>query len=275
MAARTSLLCPRCRRLVSADEAVCPYCGLRSPGSWWRRIGIGGAEGVLAWILYANVILYGLSLILGASRGGSGGLFSFLSPSDQSLFLLGATGTLPLRLHRWWSLLAANYLHGGLLHILFNMMALRQVGPLALREYGPSRFVVVYTLGGVLGFWISALAGVPFTIGASAAICAVIGAMLYYGKSRGGSYGQALYRQLGGWVVSLAIFGFLVPGINNWGHGGGLAAGAALGWLLGYQEQRREAPLHRTLAAACVALTLVALAWGVGSAVYLRLGTQG
>jgi rhomboid protease GluP len=275
MAARTSLLCPRCRRLVSADETVCPYCGLRSPSSWWRRVGIGGAEGVLAWILYANVALYGLSLVLGVGRFGSGNPLSFLSPSDESLFLFGATGTLPLRLHRWWSLLAANYLHGGLLHLLFNMMALRQIGPLTVREYGPSRFVILYTLGGVLGFGVSVLAGVPFTIGASAAVCALIGAMLYYGKSRGGTYGQALYSQLFGWVVSLAVFGFLLPGINNWGHGGGLAAGAGLGYLLGYQERRREAPLHRTLAAVCVALTLAALAWGVGSAVYLRFLAHG
>lgn len=275
MAARTSLLCPRCRRLVSANETVCPYCGLRGPGSWWHRIGIGGAEGVLAWLLYANVALYGLSLLLGAGRGSGGSPFSFFSPSDESLFLLGATGTLPLRLHRWWTLIAANYLHGGLLHLFFNMMALRQIGPLAVREYGPNRFVTVYTAGGALGFWVSALAGVPFTIGASAAVCALIGAMLYYAKSRGGSYGQALYSQLGGWVLSLAVFGFLMPGINNWGHGGGLAAGAGLGYLLGYQERRREVPVHRTLAAVCVALTFAALAWGVGSAAYLRILAHG
>lgn len=267
---RTSFLCPRCRRLLSADETQCPYCGLTHPGSWWRRVGAGGAEGVLAWLLYANVGLFGLSMVLGAGRWG-GGLFSLLSPSDQSLFVLGATGELPLRLHRWWTLLAANYLHGGILHLLFNMMALRQIGPLTLREYGVNRFVAIYTLGGALGFLVSALAGVSFTIGASAAVCALIGAMLYYGKSRGGTYGQAIYSQLGGWVVSLAVFGFLVPGINNWGHGGGLVAGAGLGYLLGYQERGREASWHRVLATLCLVATVGALAWGVASALLLRI----
>jgi rhomboid protease GluP len=62
----------------------------------------------------------------------------------------------------------------------------------------------------------------------------------------------------------------MMPGINNWGHGGGLAAGAALGALLGYQERRRETGGHRLLAGACIALTLAALAWGLGTGLLLR-----
>jgi len=114
--------------------------------------------------------------------------FDFLAPGNRSLLILGATGTVPIfRLQRWWSLLAANYLHGSLMHILFNMVALWQIGPLVIQEYGGWRMLVIYTLGGVLGFLVSTLAGVPLTIGASAAICALIGAILYYGKSRGGT----------------------------------------------------------------------------------------
>lgn len=268
---RSAVLCPGCRRLVAADEKQCPYCGLRGPGSAWRKLGFGDT-GVLGWILYANVLFFGLSLLLSAGRTDfSISPFSFLSPSDQSLLLLGATGTLPVfQLHRWWSLVAANYLHGGLLHLAFNMMALRQIGPVACREYGVARTLVVYTGGGVLGFGVSCAAGVPFTIGASAAVCGLMGAMLYYGKSRGGAYGQALYSQLGGWVVSLFVFGLLFPGINNWGHGGGLAGGAALAWLVGYQEKRRETSVHRLAGALCAVLTLAALSWGAGTGLLLR-----
>jgi rhomboid protease GluP len=172
------------------------------------------------------------------------------------------------RLGRWWTLLAANYLHGGLLHIFFNMMALRQLAPFIAREYGPARLVILYTVGGILGFWVSYLAGVRFTIGASAALCALIGAILFYGRSRGGVYGQAVFKQVGIWALVIFGLGLLLPNINNWGHGGGIVAGALLGWVLGYEEKRAETATHRTLAAICAAATVGVLVWAVVSAVY-------
>ena len=73
------------------------------------------------------------------------------------------------------------------------------------------------------------------TIGASAALCGLIGAALYYGKSRGGTFGQAIYKHTSGWVIGLFFIG-LMPGINNWGHGGGLVAGIGTGYLFSYLE---------------------------------------
>ena len=108
-------------------------------------------------------------------------------------------------------------MHGGILHIFFNMTALVQIGPLVLQEYGLNRMIILYTLGSVCGFLISFLAGVPFTIGASASLCALIGALLYYGKSRSGIYGQNLYRQVLGWVIGLGLFGLIVPGHKQLG----------------------------------------------------------
>jgi rhomboid protease GluP len=131
--------------------------------------------------------------------------------------------------------------------------------------------VIIYTLGGILGFLLSFLMGVRLTIGASAAVCALVGAILFYGKNRGGIYGSALFRQVGGWVIFLFIFGFIVPGINNWGHGGGILAGIVSGFLLGYQERKRENVVHKTLAAACGVITVAVLIWAVGSSVYYRL----
>jgi rhomboid protease GluP len=197
---------------------------------------------------------------------------TFLSPSDTSLLLMGATGTIPIdRYHRWWTVLSANYLHGGILHIFFNMMAFRQLAPLVIREYGVHRMFIIYTIGGIAGFGVSYLAGVRLTIGASAAVCALIGAILYFGKSRGGVYGNAVYRQIGGWAVGLFLFGLLVPGINNWGHGGGFVAGALLGFLLGYQEKVREKFIHKAVAGLCMILTLLILSWAVVSGIYYRM----
>jgi rhomboid protease GluP len=240
---------------------------MRRPGSWLQTnrltAAFAGPEQLVQMILYANVGMFILSILLNPGRANFNlHPMSFLSPGDQSLLVLGATGTVPiLQYHRWWTLLSANYLHGGLLHILFNMLALRQLGPLVAQEFGTHRMFAIYTLGGVLGFFLSFLAGVQFTIGASAALCSLIGALLYYGKSRGGVYGQMIYRQVGGWAITIFVFGLLVPGINNWGHGGGMAAGAALAYLFGYRERRRESPGHRMLGLACGLVTLLVLGW--------------
>jgi rhomboid protease GluP len=273
---RRSILCPNCRKLISQDEPRCPHCGIANPGSWWKN-NIGsrvffGTDQLIRWIIYANVILYGISLLLYPwSSGLSSNPFALLSPSNKGLLLLGATGTVPIdRLGRWWTLISANYLHGGILHILFNMIAFRQIAPLVLREYGINRTVILYTLSGVFGFLVSYVAGIPFTIGASASICGLIGATLYYGKSRGGLYGQIIFRQIAGWALGIFLFGLLVPGINNWGHGGGILAGAVLGVILGYKERMKERAFHKILAGACIIITILILLWAAGTGMYYR-----
>lgn len=230
-------------------------------------------ERLVHTIIAVNAVMYLLSLLL-SSRGFhlSGNPMKLLSPDSQGLLLLGATGAIPIdRFHHWWTLGSASYLHGGILHILFNMLALRQISPLVIREYGTHRMVVIYTLSGVCGFLASYLAGVSLTIGASAAVCGLIGTALYYGKNRGGAYGQAVYRQVGGWALGIVLFGLAVPGINNWAHGGGMAAGILLGMLMGYQERKKENMLHRFLGRLCLCGTAAVLSWAVFTGLFHRL----
>ena len=274
---RRSILCPNCRKLISSDEPRCPYCDIARPGSWWKNSLLTraflGTDQFIKTIIYVNVGMYVLSLLLHPwSSGFSLNPLNLFSPGGESLLLLGATGTIPIdRLHRWWTLISANYLHGGIFHILFNMVAFRQIVPLVLREYGVNRGFILYTLSGVIGFWISYLAGVKFTIGASAAVSGLIGATLYYGKSRGGIYGRAIYRETGGWALGILLFGLLMPRVNNWGHGGGIGAGILLGFLLGYKEIKREGLFHKLLAGVCAVLTLLILALAVVSGIHYRI----
>jgi rhomboid protease GluP len=222
---------------------------------------------IIPAIIYANVGMFVLSLLLHPLKTGlSLNPLTFLSPETRSLMLLGATGTIPVhQFGRWWTLLSANYLHGGILHIFFNMMAFRQIAPLIRTQFGGSRMIIIYTLSGMAGFWTSCLAGVPLTIGASAAICGLMGAALYYGKSRGGAYGRAVFRQIGNWVVALMIFGFLVPGIDNWGHAGGMVSGVVWGALLGYRERSGQNTLHHLAAGFLVLATAGVLLFAVFS----------
>jgi len=272
---KSSLLCPNCRKLISADEPACPYCGLSGPGkgNFFPGRFAGLSIDITKTLIYMNAGFYILSLILSSSHLIlSPHPFTFLSPSQEGLFILGATGTIPIAgFGRWWTLVSASFLHGGLMHILFNMLALAQLGPFVNQEFGFNRFVIIYTLTGVTGFFLSFLAGVPFTIGASASICGLIGAILYYGKTRGGFYGEAIYKQAMGWIVGLVIYGLLFPGINNWAHGGGAVSGIALARLLGYSERGGEAMVHKMPAAGCIILTLLILFWDLIQAASLYL----
>ena len=274
---RQSILCPNCRKLISISESKCPYCGTAKPGSWfknnaWTR-GFRDPNLAVKTIIAINVGMYVVSLLLDPrALSLSMGPFTFLAPSFPSLRILGATGLVPIvDYHRYWTLISANYLHGGILHIFFNMVAFRQLAFIVSREFGLYRMFAIYTLSGVFGFWISYLFGVPWTLGASASVCGLVGAILYYGKSRGGVYGRALYKQISLWVVFLFIFGFVVPGINNWGHGGGIIAGVGLGFLLGYQEKRSENLFHKMLAGTCALMTIGVLVWAVASAVFYKM----
>jgi rhomboid protease GluP len=273
---RQSLLCPNCKKLISVSEKKCPYCGTGNPAAWWKNNiwtrGFNNPYLLIKSIIGINIGIYVISLLLNP-RGFGLALnpLTFLSPSGQILELLGATGKVPIdAFQRYWTLVSANYLHGGILHILFNMAAFRQLGLLVSREYGVYRMFIIYTLGGVIGFFISYLAAVPWTIGASASVCSLAGALLYYGKSRGGVYGRTLYKQIGIWVIILFLFGIMVPVINNWGHGGGIAAGIAMGFLLGYQERKKENVFHKLLAGGFAVLTLLILGWAVLSGIYTR-----
>ena len=102
---------------------------------------------------------------------------------------------------RWWTVLSAAWLHGSLLHILFNMLWVRQIAPGTAELYGAGRMVIIYTVAGVCGFFLSSLAGaylgfMPFaflrgarlTIGASASIFGLFGALVHYGRRTGAAW---------------------------------------------------------------------------------------
>jgi len=258
-----AILCPRCRRLVGSEESACSWCGTARSAPWWQFInwskGVMDGDWLVKTLITANVLFFALSLALSAHTGDSG---RFLSPGQTSLMLLGASGTYPIgHFGRFWTVVSANYLHGGIIHLIFNLMALKQIAPWVSNEYGTSRMFTIYTLGGVTGYTISYFAGVPFTIGASAAVCSLIGALLYYGKSRGGAYGSSVYREVSGWVISLFVFGLIFPGINNWGHGGGIIGGIVVGAIIGYNERRRENNFDHVLALVCGLTTVAILGW--------------
>jgi rhomboid protease GluP len=99
------------------------------------------------------------------------------------------TGSYAMARGRFWTLITAIYLHGSLLHIVFNLLWIRQLGPAVEELFGTSRLILIFTFSGVAGFIISNLVGIQFTIGASGSIFGLLGALIYYGRHCGGVFG--------------------------------------------------------------------------------------
>jgi rhomboid protease GluP len=267
-----SVVCASCGSLVGVNDPQCYSCGRRNPGLWGfapllRRL--GNDFGFVPIVTYGCVALYVLSLALTLKDGEDimgNGLFSILHPGGLATIRLGISGAVPVFVRgMWWTVLSAGWLHGSALHILFNMMALRQIGPAAADIYGGSRVVIIYSLSSACGFLLSSTAGyvmpplpiiggAPYTLGASAAIFGLVGALMYYGRRSGSSL---MTSQLTSYVVSMAIFGVIVPGIDNYAHAGGFVGGYLVGmWLDPLKPERIN---HMIGALLCLVATVLAI----------------
>jgi rhomboid protease GluP len=232
--------------------------------------------GFASLVMWACGALYLACLASDLEGMRTSGLLTFFSPSIHSLFVFGASGAVPVFGYgRFWTVLSAGWLHGGILHILFNMMWVRDLAPPTARLYGPGRTVIIYTAAGVSGFTASSLAalvpfmprilgGAGYTVGASASIFGLIGALLCYGRRGGSSYLGQRAKSL---ALTMLLFGFVVPGVDNWAHLGGLAGGYAAARILDPLEPERGD--HVLAAVGCLVLSLLSV--GLSIALGLKL----
>lgn len=240
--AQGSVVCAQCNNLVGINEGRCPFCGAWRPGLFgWApalRSVVGSRLDLITLILGACVTLYAVALLLEPDAILQGrGFLSFLAPGSRALYQLGMTGGVAWQLGWWWTLVTAIYLHGGLLHIFFNMMWIRNLGPPSAEFFGPARTFVIFNASGALGFLASnVMSGAP-TIGASGAIFGLLAALIVYGRKRGSSM---MTKQLWQWAIILGVLGFVMPGVNNWAHGGGFVGGWIGAHLMGFVDERRE-----------------------------------
>lgn len=268
--AQGSIVCAECNRLVAINEQSCPYCGAWRPGLFgWApalRTLVGARLDLIVLITGTCVTLFALALLLQPDAIlRPSGFLSLLSPGRLPLYQLGMTGGVAWQLGWWWTLLTAIYLHGGLLHILFNVMWIRNLGPAAADAYGPARTFVLFNVAGASGFLVSNVMSGAETIGASGAIFGLLAALIVYGRKRGSS---VMTQQLWQWAIILGIFGFLVPNVNNWAHGGGFAGGWVAAHLMGFSDEHRESTRVLLAALALIGVTAV----GIGLSFYKVTG---
>ena len=235
-----AILCPRCHKIVSSEAETCPHCGQRKPGLWGatatiRKLGLQLNFPHLITVFCG--VLYLLALALEPSAiFQTHSLMHILSPSNLASFKLGASGTLPIFTYEfWWTPITAIYLHGSLLHIFFNMMWVRQLGPVVEELFGPFRLFAIFTIAGFTGFLASTLAGHELTLGASGSIFGLLAAAIAYGRRVGS---QLFTRQFLQWAVLLFIMGFVMPSVDNWAHGGGFVGGYAAAYVFSRSSER-------------------------------------
>lgn len=135
----------------------------------------------------------------------------------------------------YWRLFTPMLLHGSILHILFNMYALFNFGPTLERAYGHWRFLALYVLGGFAGNVLSFLFTEAASLGSSTAIFGLLGAEAVYLYRNRDLFGAQARRALSNLVMIAAINLMLglQPGIDNWGHLGGLLGGSFFAWFAG------------------------------------------
>jgi rhomboid protease GluP len=268
-----SVICAACGVLVGVNDPTCYNCGRRNPGLWGfgpALRALGTDLGFVNIVTGGTIIMFVLSLVM--SRDGSN---IGLSPDGRALLIMGASGAdAVFGLGWWWTVLTAGWLHGGILHIFFNVLWIRQLGPEIANLYGAGRMVLIYTIAGIVGFTLSSVMGlfqIPFfgarlTVGASASIFGFLGALVYYGKRTGSSHARQAGLQ---YAVFMGVMGFIFPGVDNAAHLGGFAGGYAASWFL--DPLKPERIDHIFAAVICLVLTFVAIIWTVLSALpYLR-----
>jgi len=252
------MICPNCSKLISVSEKKCPFCGAWQPGLYGyspalQRL-LGGRLDLIALIATGCIGLYIASLVIQPEAiFQMNGLFSILSPGSRALWQLGMTGGVAWSQGWYWTLLTAIYLHGSLLHIFFNVMWIRNVGPAVTEFYGPARAFVIFNVSGAIGFLVSNLASHSPSVGASGAIFGLLAALIVYGRRVGHAQ---LSSQVWQWALIMFVMGFIMPSVNNWAHAGGFAGGWLTAQAMRVSSERRESNAVMILAFALLIATI-------------------
>jgi rhomboid protease GluP len=261
-------MCPNCRAFITVDDKICPYCelklgaraiDLRSPSNVLGGL-IPQARFTTMMILLINAGLFLATVLYNSRATGRFGLdldsetlLDFGAKSGRAIFVYG----------QWWRLITAGFLHGGLFHILMNSWVLFDLGVAVEVAYGTSRYLVIYFISTITGYLASCWwAPGALSIGASAGIFGLIGAMIALGVRDRSSQGTAIRNMYLRWAVYVLLIGLLpIFAIDNAAHIGGGVGGFIVGYLAGTPRFSRSTEGFWR-AAAAVAMIVTAVAFG-------------
>ena len=273
-------LCPACGTLVGATATKCHQCGAsmrfsfaaasKSLGRWMPQ-----TSPVTYAVLTICCVMFGLSMVITARTHG------LASPSGGPLGMLTNLGGIAPDVNgrlgaslRWggyvdqpgdfaqpWRLITAIFLHGSILHIVFNMWVLMDIGPMVEELYGSARYLFLYVASGAAGYLLSSAVG-NLSVGASGSLLGLVGVLLAATTGRKSLAAQSLRSALIRWLVYIAVLGLIMRSTDNFAHLGGLASGYLLGRVMPDRQpadmvERKRANL---------------LGWVAGAAVFVSFG---
>ena len=255
-------MCPNCRAFITTSDKVCPYCNEKvGPRAVDRRSAgdiLGGfipqARFTTVVVLLINTALFAATSLYSMRTNTSEGSTLYIFGAKISFAAMASSG-------EWWRLITAGFLHGGILHILMNSWVLFDVGAEVEAIYGTSRFIVFYFVSTVLGFLASALWSPAISIGSSAGIFGLIGAMIAFGvtdKSSMGAAAKTLYVRWAIYGLAIGLLPFFP--VDNAAHVGGISAGFLCGLIAGTPRARAmwKEPILKGAAGVSLALTAFA-----------------
>jgi rhomboid protease GluP len=273
-------MCPSCRALVPKGAGRCPECGTGLSGV--RGPGIGrtltnlfpGATRATSLVVLVNCLWFILMALALYRQDGQTGLVAAILPPGGDDPYLPVYNRMILRFGALfspyiagpvdlWRLVPPIFVHGGILHIIFNTYVFLRVAPLVEEEYDTARLWVAYLSSGILGFVFSLgwgwLTGAPrFAVGASGAVLGLMGLLIAYGMRRGGPFGEQIKGRILEWVIFIFLISFLVGRIDHLAHAGGLAGGFLIGFVMPYGQYRKpgDARLWKGLALAGILIVV-------------------
>jgi len=263
IAAPVGFRCPECVKEQNAGGSRAKVVTRGQIRSRWGAAGgaMSGSAPVTKVLIGINVALFLAELLFGAVGAMGGG-------SARMLVDMGALVPAYVAVkHEYWRLFTAMWLHGGLLHVAFNMYALYIGGSYLEMIAGKGKYLAIYLVAGVAGNVAVYLLAAPVsvTIGASTAIFGIFGALFTYSlHNRNSAVGRAL-SSMGTVILINLVITFVVPGISWQGHVGGLVGGVlAVEALTWFGQRDLRAPFgarDAALLAVVVVLLLAAVLW--------------
>jgi rhomboid protease GluP len=152
---------------------------------------------------------------------------------DDLPLMLGARVNELIRAGQFWRFITPVFLHGSMMHIFFNMYALFSIGSFLEHHFGHGRFVLLYFLGAFAGNVLSFLLSDGYSVGASTAVFGLVAAEVIFFYQNRKLFGGQARRAIGNavFIIAVNLLIGLSPGIDNWGHVGGLLGGAMFAWF--------------------------------------------
>jgi rhomboid protease GluP len=223
-------ICPHCHRLVNAGEKQCPNCQYRQEGrvTLFLRKTLGL---VMPQSLPVSTLLLISYLLIFAIMIRIAGPSAIIMPKTKAMLAIGANAWPLMQIGEYFRLITCAFAHFGIIHLIFNGVALSQVGPIIEEEVGAARFFIIYILS-ALG---SSLCSVNFhshhaiIAGASGAIFGLIGFGIGYYHRQPGPLGRERRNFMLQWALYAFVIGLIMPNIDNYGHAGGCLTGLLLG----------------------------------------------